>query len=140
MDTIGYINDDLNLCGSNAALTLANHGVNWGYKSENFRVNNTGIKVLRADANFLYTHKGNQLQKRSLTTFAIIASVTIPGGVMSTPFLSDNVTEHAGIDIDNCGNDRMALFKCSWELHNIVNQSLNKRQPSLQEALTYYNF
>jgi gliding motility-associated-like protein len=104
LDTIGYINDDLNLCGSNAALTLADHGVNWGYKSENFRVNNTGIKVLRADANFLYTHKGNQLQKRSLSTFAIIASVTIPGGVMSTPFLSDNVTENAGIDIDNCGN------------------------------------
>jgi gliding motility-associated-like protein len=104
LDTIGYINDDLNLCGSTSALTRANHGVNWGYKSENFRVNNTGIKVLRADANFVYTHKGNQLQKRSLSTFSIIASVTIPGGVMSTPFLSDNVTENAGIDIDGCGN------------------------------------
>ena len=105
LDTIGYINDDLNLCGSTSTtLTRANHGVNWGYKSENFRVNNTGIKVLRADANFVYTHKGNQLQKRSLSTFAIIATVTIPGGVMSTPFLSDNVTENAGIDIDACGN------------------------------------
>src|SRR5574343_311008 len=105
LDTIGYINDDLNLCGSSSTtLTRANHGVNWGYKSENFRVNNTEIKVLRADGNFVYTHKGNQLQKRSLSTFAIIATVTIPGGVMSTPFLSDNVTENAGIDIDNCGN------------------------------------
>lgn len=104
LDTIGFINDDLTLCGANSAITRADHGVNWGYKSENFRVNNTGIKVLRADENFLYTHKGNQLQKRSLSTFALIASATIPGGVMSTPFLSDNVTENAGIDIDDCGN------------------------------------
>lgn len=51
--------------------------------------------------------------------------------------LIDNL---AYIDIDSCGSDRMALFKCSWELHNIVNESLGKRQPSFQEALGYYNF
>jgi gliding motility-associated-like protein len=105
LDTIGYLNDNLTLCpGSSTSLFRKNHGVNWGYKSENWRYNNTGIKVIRADANFVYTHKGNALQKRSLVDFSIIASVTIPGGVLSTPFLSDNVTENAGIDIDNCGN------------------------------------
>ncbi len=44
------------------------------------------------------------------------------------------------IDIDRCANSRQDLFRCSWELHNIVNASLNKRQPSLQEALSYYKF
>jgi hypothetical protein len=46
----------------------------------------------------------------------------------------------AYIDIDNCGGDRMALFRCSFDLHNIVNESLGKRQPSFQEALGYYQF
>jgi gliding motility-associated-like protein len=105
LDTIGYLNDNLSLCpGGSTSLFEKNHGVNWGYKAENWRINNTGIKVIRADANFVYTHKGNALQKRSLVDFSIIGSVTIPGGVLSTPFLSDNVTENAGIDIDNCGN------------------------------------
>ena len=44
------------------------------------------------------------------------------------------------IDIDNCAESRMSLFRCSWELHNIVNESLGKRQPSLQEAASYYRF
>lgn len=105
LDTIGYLNDNLTLCPSgSSSMLMNNHGVNWGYKSENWRYNNTGIKVIRADANFVYLNKGNALQKRSLVDFSLIASVAIPGGVLSTPFLSDNVTENAGIDIDNCGN------------------------------------
>jgi gliding motility-associated-like protein len=105
LDTIGYLNDNLTLCpGGSTSLFEKNHGVNWGYKSENWRYSNTGIKVIRADANFVYLNKGNALQKRSLVDFSIIGSVVIPGGVLSTPFLSDNVTENAGIDIDNCGN------------------------------------
>jgi len=51
--------------------------------------------------------------------------------------LIDNL---ANIDIDNCAGSRTALFRCSWELHNIVNESLGKRQPSLQEAMGYYKF
>lgn len=105
LDTIGYLNDNLSLCpNGTTSLYMKNHSVNWGYKSENWRYNNTGIKVIRADANFVYINKGNALQKRSLADFSLIGSVTIPGGVLSTPFLSDNVTENAGIDIDNCGN------------------------------------
>jgi hypothetical protein len=105
LDTIGYLNDNLSLCPSgSSSLYMKNHGVNWGYKSENWRYNNTGIKVIRADANFVYLNKGNELQKRSLINLSLIGSVTIPGGILSAPFLSDNVTENAGIDIDNCGN------------------------------------
>lgn len=44
------------------------------------------------------------------------------------------------IDIDSCASDRLALFRCSWQLHNIVNASLGKTQPSLQEAISYYQF
>ena len=51
--------------------------------------------------------------------------------------LIDNL---ALIDIDSCSTDRTSLFRCSWELHNIVNESLNKRKPSLQEAISYYQF
>ena len=44
------------------------------------------------------------------------------------------------IDIDNCSNSREDLFRCSWELHNIVNESLAKRQPTLEEAKREYIF
>lgn len=44
------------------------------------------------------------------------------------------------IDIDSCANSKQSLFKCSWELHNIVNDSLNKPKPSLQEAYNMYKF
>lgn len=105
LDTIGFINDDLTLCG-NAPSTLVrgNHGVGWGYKSENYRYSNTGIKVIRADENFVYVHRGNQLQKRSLQDFSVVGTVAIPGGNLQAAFLVGNQTHNAGIDIDDCGN------------------------------------
>ncbi len=51
--------------------------------------------------------------------------------------LIDNLTL---IDIDECSNSKEDLFRCSWKLHNIVNKSLNKYQPSLEEAIRYYQF
>lgn len=51
--------------------------------------------------------------------------------------LSENL---ADIDIDSCATSREQLFECTWRLHNIVNKSLDKRQPSLQEARALYNF
>jgi len=44
------------------------------------------------------------------------------------------------IDIDYCRNSREKLFECSWKLHNIVNKSLNKYEPTLLEARQKYNF
>jgi hypothetical protein len=39
---------------------------------------------------------------------------------------------------DNHGND-IGFFKWSWELHNQVNKFLNKPQPSLSDAYSYYS-
>jgi len=51
--------------------------------------------------------------------------------------LADNLGK---IDIDNCAHSRDELFKCTWELHNIVNKDLNKYQPTLEEAKNMYVF
>jgi len=44
------------------------------------------------------------------------------------------------IDFDTCGRTNLELFKCSWKLHNIVNQSINKPLLDLQLALSLYTF
>jgi len=49
--------------------------------------------------------------------------------------LSQNLTK---IDLQRCGKSNDDLFKCSWELHNIVNASLNKRQLPFDEAKAIY--
>jgi len=104
-DTIGYIYDDFTFCQSaNLGLTKTNHGMGLGYKCENFRQDNCGIKAIRSDGNFLYVNKGNQLQKRSLVDFSIIATVSIPGGGFNNVFLSGNAVSNSGIDVDQCGN------------------------------------
>ena len=38
---------------------------------------------------------------------------------------------------DNKGRD-IGFFKWTWELHNQVNQRLQKREPTFEEAYTYY--
>lgn len=59
--------------------------------------------------------------------------------ILPCPKCKQHLVENLSlIDIDSCAESRQALFKCSWELHNIVNESLGKRQPSLQEAFGYY--
>ena len=104
LDTIGYLTDDLTLCSTGTSMVKDDHGIGWGYKAEDWRYNNTGIKALRADADFVYVNKGNELQKRSLQNFSVIGSVTIPGGVLNNVFLGGNQNQNAGIDIDDCGN------------------------------------
>lgn len=51
--------------------------------------------------------------------------------------LSNNLTK---ISIDTCAKTREDLFKCSWELHNIVNKDTNKPVLSLSEAFSIYQF
>ncbi len=104
LDSIGYINQNLTLCGpNNSAIykTTSTHG--FSYKCENYRYDNTGIMAIRADLNFVYTHNGTTLYKRSLATAAIIASVAIPGGAATTS-LGQKAVSCSGIDIDAAGN------------------------------------
>ncbi|GAB5417002.1 MAG: hypothetical protein Crog4KO_18690 [Crocinitomicaceae bacterium] len=105
LDTIGYFSDNLNLCtGNTTSLVREDHGIGWGYKAENWRYNNTGIKALRVDSNAIYINRGNQLQKRDLNTFAILATANIPNGTLQNVFLGGNQSHNAGIDIDVCGD------------------------------------
>jgi gliding motility-associated-like protein len=104
-DTIGYMNDNFNLCpnGSSSFLKIES-GYEYGYKCEDYRYDNSGICALAADETALYVHRGNQLQKRSLQTGALLSSVAIPNGGFNNVFLSGNTVTNSGIDVDDCGN------------------------------------
>ncbi|MBC7694550.1 MAG: gliding motility-associated C-terminal domain-containing protein [Burkholderiales bacterium] len=103
LDSIGFINQNLSSCGSSSGLfkTTSTHG--FSYKCENYRNDNTGIMAIRADINFVYTHNGTTLFKRSLGNASIISSVAIPGGAATTS-LGQKVVSCSGIDIDAAGN------------------------------------
>lgn len=104
LDTIGSISTNFSLCPSGStSLNKTNSGFAFNYKCENYRYDNSGIMAIRANGNFVYTNNGTTLQKRSLTTFAVITSVTIPGGA-STTSLGKKSVSNSGIDIDDCGN------------------------------------
>ena len=103
-DSIGYLNQTFNNCSNpNAALYKISNTYSLGYKCENFRYDNSGIMAIKANTSFVYTHRGDRLDKRSLATGAILASVTIPGGGFTTGF-GGNQVQCSGIDIDVCGN------------------------------------
>lgn len=126
LDTIGYMSDDFTLCpNGSTSLLRDNQGIGWGYKCENWRYNNTGIKAIRADANFVYVHRGNQLQKRSLIDFSIIGTVTIPGGNLQSVFLGGNQSHNAGIDIDQCGNIYVGSTTGVYKFDSNLNQLAN---------------
>lgn len=44
------------------------------------------------------------------------------------------------IDFNNCARTNEELFKCSWKLHNIVNESEGKMKLPLQYAFSLYTF
>ncbi|MES2762771.1 MAG: SprB repeat-containing protein [Bacteroidota bacterium] len=98
-DTLGAITQNFTACPTSPITFKISNSYNLSYKCENFRVNNTGIAAIKANTSFVYTHRGDRLDKRSLTTGAILASVTIPGG----GFASSQV-QASGIDLDDCGN------------------------------------
>lgn len=104
-DTIGYIHQTLTSCLPTPGTLPFRIGntYNMGYKCENFRRDNTGIAAMKSYDGFVYTHRGNRLDKRNANTAAIVASVNIPGGQWNTGFGGNNVG-CSGIDIDDCGN------------------------------------
>ncbi|MCW3103477.1 MAG: hypothetical protein JWO09_1917 [Bacteroidetes bacterium] len=103
-DSIGFIDQSLSFCTSSAASAYhRNNQYTFGYKCENWRKDNTGICAIRANTNFVYTHKGSTVDKRSLTTANIITSAAIAGGAFTSSF-GGNYVQNSGIDIDDCGN------------------------------------
>ena len=104
LDSIGYISDNLALCPNNEPLFKTNSGFSWGYYTDNWRTGNSGLKVIRADSNYVYVHRGNQLQRRSLVDLSVITTVSIPNGVFQNQIFNGNQNHNAGLDIDQCGN------------------------------------
>ena len=100
-DSIGYIHQGLTSClPPNSRYPFhVNNSYGLSYKCENWRYDNTGICAIKSFGGFVYTHRGNRVDKRLFNTGAIIASATIPGG----GFTSGQV-KASGIDIDSCGN------------------------------------
>ena len=114
-DSIGYLSQNFSACSNfNYTINKSTNTYTLGYKCENFRYDNTGIMAIKANSSFLYTHRGDRLDKRDLNTNAIISSVTIPGGGF-TSVIGGNRLENGGIDIDACGNvyvgSRNAIIK-----------------------------
>lgn len=102
-DSIGWMTDNFSACpgGSNSFKTTS--GLNLGYKCENYRFDNSGIMAIRSYGNFVFTHRGNQIQKRNFNNAAVVATAAIAGGAFPGGF-GGNSVENSGIDIDNCGN------------------------------------
>jgi gliding motility-associated-like protein len=105
LDSMGCIDQNFSACPGATSLYKINDGFNLGYKCENYRPNNgnAGIMAIRANGNFVYTHNGTNIQKRSLTTGAILTSAVITGGTSVASF-GTNAVGNSGIDIDSCGN------------------------------------
>ncbi len=112
LDTLGVISQNFSACPNAAPLFQINSGYAWGYKSENFRPDNgNGSNMaIKANDQFVYTLDGENIQKRSLATGAVITTATIPGGHITTsgggllgaPLV--NSADNNGIDLDDCGN------------------------------------
>ncbi|MCS7074235.1 MAG: hypothetical protein NZ108_07195, partial [Bacteroidia bacterium] len=105
-DSVGFITQNFGVCPSGtSALLKRTNGYNLGYKCENWRYDNSGIMAIRASDRFFYTHRGNQIDKRSLADGSILQTATIPGGGYTPPgpFTGSQVL-NSGIDIDSCGN------------------------------------
>lgn len=98
LDSIGSINTALN------ALTFKTvSGFNYSYGIPGYGVTNQGSHIVTANEDFIFTNNGNLLQKRNILTGAVIASVSIPGGIYNTQFGS-STNGNSGIVIDTCGN------------------------------------
>lgn len=108
LDTIGAIDQGLGAtCPTPGPEVATSHGYDFGYKCEDFRPDNGNgpISAITADANFVYTQNGATVHKRSLTTGAILATATIPGGISTTvPLIGGNKAGNSGIALDDCGN------------------------------------
>ena len=106
LDSIGSFDQNFSACASTGnTLFDINSTYHFAYKMENYRPSNgnSGICALKANKNFLYSQNGTTIQQRSLTTGAVIATATIPGGV-SVATTGQNQAGNSGIDIDSCGN------------------------------------
>lgn len=128
---VGAINENFGSCPNEEPIFQIDNGHNLGYKCENYlpyTQNGGGLKALVANDNYIYTHSGDQIHRRDLTTGALINSVALPGGNNSViPFFGGIVVENSGLDVDDCGNvyagsgDRVVKFDASLNIISQIN-------------------
>jgi len=129
LEDVGTINQNFNVCSTNDPIFHIESGYKFAYKSEDYRPNNgnAGNRAIRASENFLYTHNGSHVQKRSLVDGSILTTVAIPGGI-STSQMGFNKPGNGGIAIDNCGNvyvgSANAVIKYDANLSQLAQETL----------------
>jgi hypothetical protein len=104
-DQAGAINQNIGACPTDAPYFEVDNGHNLSYKCENYlpeTQNGGGLKALVANDNFFYTHAGDMVYQRNLTTGALINSAAIPGG--NTGGFGALVVHNSGLAVDDCGN------------------------------------
>lgn len=104
-DTIGYVNSFSPICGPGNTMKLK-HDINFAYKMDNYREDNSGICALAADENYVYFNRGDRIEKRDLQNCSLIALSPLIGGsqiTLSSP-TCDEFVSNSGIAIDDCGN------------------------------------
>ncbi|OFY83085.1 MAG: hypothetical protein A3F72_19015 [Bacteroidetes bacterium RIFCSPLOWO2_12_FULL_35_15] len=106
LDSIGRISQNFNGCSSNPSLFKISSTYDFAYYNPSYRYDNSGIMAIKANQNFVYTQNGTTIHKRSLSSLAILSSVTIPGGINVAGVFGNpgQVPGSSGIDIDTCGN------------------------------------
>jgi hypothetical protein len=123
-DSIGFVTQGVSTCEPNGIPHHIDNEINFGYKCENFRINNTGINALAPYGQYIFVHKGNRLQKRDFNTSVILDSVNIPGGIFNV-VSGDGVVGCSGIDIDDCGNIYVGSVNGVYQFDQNLNQIAN---------------
>ncbi|MFN5325043.1 MAG: T9SS type A sorting domain-containing protein, partial [Bacteroidota bacterium] len=101
LDTVGSTNNQLSAIGFKIQTSY-----NFDYYIPGYGFGTKQpISATRANGSALYTHNGQTLHKRNLLTGAVLATTSIPGGIINTNPNSGTKTQgNGGLDLDNCGN------------------------------------
>jgi len=103
-NSVGQVPENLSSCITGFDVSS---GYVMDYKCEDYlpqTQNGGGLKALITGANYFYTHRGDQIDKRSLVDGSIITSVAIPGGVNSTSVFGGLTVGNSGLAVDDCNN------------------------------------
>lgn len=103
---VGAINQNISQCPNDVPVFQVDNGHHLGYKCENYlpaTQNGGGLKAIISNDNYVYTHAGDKIYKRSLFDGSLLGQANIPGGGVSSS-LGQLVVKNSGLAVDDCGN------------------------------------
>lgn len=100
LDSVGAIKDDLT---SIAFKTQTSYNFDYYIPGYGFGTKQP-ISAIRATPTHFFTHNGITIDKRNLTTGAVLASAAIPSGISNNTFFGTKTQGNGGLDVDSCGN------------------------------------